>query len=163
MAMPDFDRATLRAELIRDEGLRLKAYRCTAGKRTIGVGRNLDDVGISASETKATGVTIASCIAQGVSRETANLLLDNDIDRCVADLDRKLPWWRTLAPVRQRVLLNMCFNLGVMSLCGFRNTLAMMQAGRFADAAANMLKSKWAGQVGARATRLSKMMRTGAA
>lgn len=160
--MAQYDRAILVAELIRDEGERLKAYRCTAGKRTIGVGRNLDDVGISAEETRALGITAASCIANGITRPHSRALLDSDIVRCEADLDRGLPWWRTLDPVRQRVLLNMCFNLGLKSLKGFVNTLAMVKAGRYADAAANMLKSKWAGQVGQRANRLSAMMKKGA-
>ncbi|WP_062731888.1 glycoside hydrolase family protein [Sphingobium abikonense] len=161
--MPLFDRAALAAELVRDEGERLKVYRCTAGKRTIGVGRNLDDVGISAQETRDLGITLASCIATGITRSQSRALLDNDIARCEADLDRRLRWWRTLDAVRQRILLNMCFNLGIGSLLGFVNTLAMVKAGRYADAAVNMLKSRWAGQVGKRADRLSTMMRTGAA
>jgi lysozyme len=147
--------------LVRDEGERLKVYRCTAGKLTIGVGRNLDDVGISAEESRKLGITTASCIAAGITRSQSRALLDSDIARCEADLDRGLPWWRTLSPVRQRVLLNMCFNLGLKSLLGFTNTLGMVKSGRYADAAANMLKSKWAGQVGNRAKRLSLMMKTG--
>lgn len=161
--MTKYDRATLAVELVRDEGERLQVYRCTENKLTIGVGRNLDDVGISAQETRQLGITTRSCIATGITRTQSRALLDSDIDRCEADLDRRLPWWRTLDPVRQRILLNMCFNLGIKGLEGFVNTLAMIKAGRYADAAVNMLKSKWAGQVGARARRLSAMMRIGAA
>ncbi|MGB3930750.1 MAG: glycoside hydrolase family protein [Sphingobium sp.] len=149
------------SELVRDEGERLKVYLCTANRRTIGVGRNLDDVGISAAETAALGLTVASCVRGGITREQSRALLDNDIRRCEADLDRRLTWWRTLDPVRQRVLVNMCFNLGIKGLLGFVNTLGMVKAGRYADAATNMLKSKWAAQVGKRANRLSEMMRTG--
>ena len=36
--------------LIRHEGLKLFPYQCPAGKTTIGVGRNLDDKGISEKE-----------------------------------------------------------------------------------------------------------------
>lgn len=161
--MAQYDRAILIAELVRDEGERLKFYRCTADKRTIGVGRNLDDVGISSAETRTLGITTASCIAKGITRDQSRALLANDILRCEADLDRGLAWWRTLDAVRQRVLLNMCFNLGLRSLQGFVNTLAMVRAGNYTGAAVNMLKSKWAGQVGQRADRLSAMMRTGAA
>jgi len=132
---------TLSAALVRDEGLRLKPYRCTAGKLTIGVGRNLDDCGISAPEAMA--------------------LLANDIATVERELDAGAPWWRQLSEPRQHVLANMAFNLGTPGLLKFKNTLALMQAGKFDDAAHAMLASKWAGQVGARATRLARQMQTG--
>jgi lysozyme len=156
-----YDRAALTAELIRDENEKLKVYRCTANKRTIGVGRNLDDVGISKAETAALGITVASVCANGLTRPQSRALLTNDIDACERQLDAKLPWWRTLNDVRQRVLLNMCFNLGITRLLPFKNTLAAMEAGRFAAAAAGMRASLWARQVGARAERLAVMMEKG--
>lgn len=131
------------AELERDEGLRLKPYRCSAGRLTIGIGRNLDDVGISVEE--------------------ARHLLHNDIARTAADLDRLLPWWSTLDEVRQRVLLNMAFNMGAAGLAGFRQTLGFVRAGLWGAAADGMLASLWARQVGPRAVRLAEMMRTGQA
>ncbi|SAK15841.1 lysozyme [Burkholderia multivorans] len=139
--MTMFDRKQLIVELSRDEGRRLKPYVDTVGKTTIGVGRNLTDVGI----------TDAEC----------DLLLSNDIDRTVAWLDRNLSWWRQLDAVRQRVVVNMAFNMGG-SLLTFTNTLAAMKRGDYAAAADGMLASKWASQVGARATRLASMMRSGA-
>lgn len=133
----------LLAELTRDEGLRLKPYKCPAGKTTIGIGRNLDDVGISAAE--------------------AEHLCRNDVARVVAELDAALPWWRGLDEVRQRVLANMGFNLGVPGLLGFKNTLRKVKDGDYLGAAQGMLASKWAGQVGPRALRLAQMMRDGGA
>lgn len=156
-----YDRNALKAELVRDEGERLRAYRDTVGKWTIGVGRNLDDVGISSAETAALGITTASAKRDGISQAQSRMLLGDDINRCEKDLDRALPWWRGLDDVRQRVLLNMCFNMGLRTLLGFRNTLAMVERGDYADASLNMLESKWARQVGARAVRLSRMMRHG--
>lgn len=131
----------MRSELIRDEAMRLKPYRDSVGKLTIGVGRNLDDVGISQVE--------------------AAQMLDSDIRRTADALDKALPWWRSLDEVRQRVILNMAFNLGVAGLLGFKNTLAAVQAGKYDDAAAGMLASKWARQVGDRARRLANMMVAG--
>lgn len=156
-----YDRAALRAELIRDEGVRLQVYRCTAGKLTIGVGRNLDDVGISAEETAALGLTVAICRNHGVTRAQAEALLNSDIDKVEQQLDRSLSWWRQLNDARQRVLLNMAFNLGTAGLLGFKNTLAMVRDADYAGAARNMLLSKWAKQVGARSQRLAAMMRDG--
>ena len=123
------------------EGERLKPYRCTAGKMTIGVGRNLDDRGITAAESA--------------------YLLGNDIDDSYAALLRALPWVAHLCEVRQRVLLDMAFNLGIKGLLTFKNTLATIQAGDYRKAGPMMLDSRWAGQVGKRADRLSTMMVTG--
>lgn len=131
----------LKSELKRDEGVRVKPYRDTVGKLTIGVGRNLDDVGISEAE--------------------ADFLLETDIARAVASLDKNIPWWRALTDSRQRVLINMAFNMGIGSLLGFKNTLSMIQSGRYSEAADAMLESKWAKQVGDRANRLAEMMRIG--
>jgi lysozyme len=130
-------------ELTRDEGLRLKPYKCTAGKTTIGIGRNLDDVGITRAEAEA--------------------LCRNDVARVEAELDARLPWWRGLGEVRQRVIANMAFNLGTDGLLKFKNTLRHVEAGEYLAAAQGMLASKWATQVGPRAVRLAQMMRDGGA
>jgi len=131
----------LSEDLERDEGLRLKPYADTVGKLTIGVGRNLDDVGISEVE--------------------ARMMLQEDIRRATRGLDSRLPWWRSLCDERQDVLVNMAFNLGLSRLLGFKGTLAKMQAKDWAGAAAEMLDSAWAKQVGGRARRLSEQMRRG--
>jgi lysozyme len=156
-----FDRALMREELIRDEGERLKAYRDTVGKWTIGVGRNLDDCGIFPHEAAALGITTASVKANGITKEQSAALLDSDIDRVTDGLDKKLPWWRKLDPVRQRVVINMAFNMGTDGLLGFKNTLRMIDQRDYAGASQGMLASKWARQVGARAARLATMMRQG--
>jgi lysozyme len=123
-----------------DEGFRLKPYHDSVGKLTIGVGRNLDDVGISASE--------------------ADFLLVNDLDEAERSARRLLPNFDALSDVRRAVILNMAFNLGETRLAGFVNTLEAIREGRWDDAAAGMLASKWAKQVGARAVRLAASMQT---
>ena len=135
------DRAAMTRQLRLHEGERLKPYRCTAGKLTIGVGRNLDD--------------------RGITREESAMLLANDIAAEERELLRALPWVATLDEVRQRVLLDMSFNMGLVGLLGFKRTLATIQAGEYQAAATMMLDSKWAKQVGQRAERLSRMMATG--
>ena len=130
-------------DLIRDEALRLKPYFDTATppRMTIGVGRNLGD--------------------RGISRAEAYYMLTNDIEGVVADLDQHVPWWTALTPPRQRVLANMCFNMGIQRLLGFSNMLAHAHAGEYANAADDMLASLWARQVGSRASRLATTMREG--
>ena len=132
----------IKEQLVRHEGLRLRPYRCTAGKLTIGIGRNLDDCGISQSE--------------------AYVMLINDIMNCEKQLQAKIPdIYNGLDEVRKSVLLNMCFNLGISGLLGFKNTLEFIKVGDWERAANNMLVSRWAKQVGRRAIELSELMRKG--
>lgn len=163
--MDPLNREVLKAELRIDEGEKLRVYKCTEGFDTIGCGRNLDAVGLSIAEQLALGCTVAEVKKKGITKAQSDLLLDNDIDRSMADLDRYLPWWRTLDPVRQRVLVNMCFNMGIgngrKGLTSFRNTLRYIKEGNYSHAADNMLASKWARQVGNRAKRLAELMRLG--
>lgn len=140
----------LAVELERDEGKKLKLYKDSMGIWSIGIGRNLQDKGISEAEMM--------------------FMLKNDIAEHIELLDRHLPWWRQLDEVRQRVIANMAFNLGVGpsdeqpkgKLLTFKNTLAAMARGDYEAAANGMSSSAWAQQVGIRATRLVEMMRSGA-
>lgn len=136
------DIETLKRELIRDESCKLLPYLDSVGKVTIGVGRNLSDKGITMS--------------------TAMAMLDDDVAETMTELDREVPWWRTLDPVRQRVLANMCFNMGWPRLKGFMLMLAALRDGNYHKAAEEMLSSRWAIQVGQRAERLAEMMERGA-
>lgn len=135
------DLAQLRSDLERDEGCICHPYRDTVGKLTIGIGRNLDDRGITESE--------------------ARHLLDNDIARFVDELNRRLPWWSGLSEPRQRALANMAFNLGTDGLLGFKRMLDAMRAGDFVKASEEALDSKWARQVGQRAGRISTLIKEG--
>jgi lysozyme len=132
---------TLRDQLLRDEGVRLKVYQDSEGVPTIGVGRNLRDRGISLTE--------------------AEMLLDNDIAAVRAEVLANIPWSRGMDEVRRAVLENMCFNLGLKGLLGFTKTLAAMEDGNWYVAAAHMMESRWAKQVGIRAERLSEQLRSG--
>lgn len=132
--------------LMRHEGSKKKGdrhipYMDTVGKITIGYGRNLTDRGISESE--------------------ARYLLQNDITEHVNELKQAIHWFHALDNVRQEVLANMAFNLGVPGLLKFKNTLASVEEGNYQTAAHGMLDSKWARQVGSRATELARVMETG--
>ena len=143
------DDALLSKELRRDEGVEYRAYLDTVGVPTVGVGRNLNAKPLPA------GWTYPLTDAQ------VDELLADDIGDVFKDLDRALPWWRKMSYARQRVIANMCFNLGMPRLLGFKNTLAAMEQGRYTTAAAGMMASRWADQVGKRAERLAEMMVTG--
>lgn len=132
------------AELRRDEGTVASAYQDSLGYWTIGVGRLID---------KRKGGKL--------SNDEIDYLLANDITRFVNELDKKHPWWRELNPVRQRVIVNMTFNMGIGWITEFKNTVAAIKRGDYKAAAAGMRASLWAKQVKGRATRLAKMMETG--
>ena len=134
------NKAKLIAQLSIDEGFRAKPYRCTAGKLTIGYGRNLDDVGVSVAE--------------------AEMMLNEDIKEVVLQLE-SMPHYRQLNDVRQNVLCNMGFNLGIPRLMMFKNMWSALAYRDYKKAAAEMLDSRWAKQVGERADRLAEEMRTG--
>lgn len=114
--------------LIRHEGFMSKPYEDTTGHITIGVGRNLDSVGLS--------------------RDEVLYLLNNDIERCDRELRHNFRWYLTLCRVRQDALINLCFNLGITRLLTFKKALAAMEQGNFELAAEEFLDSKWAKQVG---------------
>lgn len=126
------------------EGRVAHAYQDSLGFWTIGVGHLID---------KAKGGRLPEPIIDA--------LLDLDIYEHATELEKALPWVKNLDGARRAVLVDMAFNLGVAGLLGFKNTLKAVQEGRWADASAGMLASKWATQVKGRATRLAKMMETG--
>lgn len=131
---------SLEDQLILHEGLKLRTYRCPAGYWTVGVGRNL--------ETK------------GLSKEEALFLLRNDIREITEQLER-LGWYRALDPIRQKVIIDMAFNLGLSGLSSFKHMIQALNCYDYNTAAVEMINSLWYQQVGKRAVRLAEMMRTG--
>ena len=127
--------------LIKHEGLRLKPYNDTVGKLTVGVGRNLYDVGISKDE--------------------AMYLLNNDIEKVLFQCSKEFPWLPNLTDARKDVIYSMAFNLGMFGLLKFKKFLEAVAHGDYEEAKLEMLNSRWAMQVGNRAIELSKMMETG--
>ena len=130
-------------QLKRHEGVRTHAYQCTANMTTVGVGRNIDEDG-----------------GLGLSVDEIEFLLKNDIKRCKQELIT-LPWFPEIDSVRQDALINLCFNLGITRLLGFKNALNAMSVGDYEKAAEEFLDSRWAVQVGNRALDVAHMIRTG--
>jgi lysozyme len=128
-------------QLIRHEGMELKPYKCTSDKLTIGVGRNLQDVGIT--------------------KEEALVLLENDVKNVEQQLKHYMPWSETLDPVRRAALINFVFNVGIGTALKFENAMAALKQSDYDIAAAELLNSRWSTQVGSRAQELAAQMRTG--
>ena len=137
----DYSTDDLVEQLIEHEGMELMPYRCTAEKLTIGVGRNIED--------------------RGISEDEARYLLANDIAIVEEEILKRQPVVSTLDPVRQRVLVDMAFNLGMPTLMKFQKMWDAIEEEDWDEASAQMLDSRWARQVGRRADRLADAMRSG--
>ncbi|MDY0327551.1 MAG: glycoside hydrolase family protein [Arcobacteraceae bacterium] len=131
----------LKDSIKKHEGLQLKIYTCPAGKLTIGYGRNVED--------------------RGITQKEANILLENDILDIKLELEDKLPLFKFLDDVRQNVLVEMAFNLGIKGLLQFKKTLEYISLKDYDNASKEMLNSKWANQVGKRAITLSNLLKKG--
>lgn len=147
------DYAKLEAQLRVDEAVRRRRYLDNAKppRWTIGVGHNIDADPHYPYQLTDEPLTDAQI----------DTLLGRDIAAAVSALDQYANWWRAMEEPRQRVLANMCFNMGWSRLAGFVNTLDAMHKSQYAAAAAGMRASLWASQVGDRAERLAKIMETG--
>jgi len=131
----------LRASIKKHEGLKLKPYRDSKNILSIGWGRNLEQVGISESE--------------------AEILLSNDIANATYDLYHFLPWVQGIDDVSKAVLIEMCFNMGIENLLGFREFLEAVKMGDREKASKCMLDSLWANQVHGRSNDLAFSMEKG--
>ena len=126
--------------LKRHEGLRLKPYLCTADQLTIGYGRNLESMGIS--------------------RYEAEVMLVSDIERCYNELE-VFGWFVGLDVVRQEAMVDLLFNLGLPRFLGFKKMIRHLSNKEYSQAAAELLNSRYAIQVGDRANELAYMLERG--
>lgn len=136
--MIDFDQ--LSKELKRDEGFVATVYTCSEGKLTVGYGHNIQDV--------------------PMPEPIAEKLLNSDIGQAIAQCEQ-WGWFFSLDGVRQRVIVNMVFNIGFHGVGKFKKMIDALEHGLYNVAADEMVNSRWYGQVGDRAKRLVEMMRNG--
>tara|TARA_R100001244_G_scaffold43327_3_gene38935 strand:- start:13237 stop:13650 length:414 start_codon:yes stop_codon:yes gene_type:complete len=123
------------------EGIKLNLYLCSAKKRSIGIGRNLDDIGISEDE--------------------AEYLLKNDIAEATKQLLNAFPWMSKFNDARISAMINFTFNVGIGTVRKFSNTIEYLKNEDWEAAADEMMNSKWAEQVGDRAIQITEQIRTG--
>jgi len=134
----------LKQLLIKHEAEVNHAYKDSEGYWTIGVGHLID---------KRKGGSI--------SHKISMLILDDDVNEKLGQCDREFDWFDELDETRKIVVLDMVFNLGIDGFKEFKKTVKYIADGDYAEASVEMLDSKWASQVGKRATELSNMMRLG--
>jgi len=138
--MDTFNLVKLQKELEQDEGRRNKPYPDSEGILTIGVGYNLE---------------------KGLPDTIIDQLFCLSTNEAIEDAESLFKGYKDLTAARQRVVVNMAFNLGRSRLKGFKKMIQAVRDHKWEEAAAEMLDSKWHDDVGKRAERLAKMMRDG--
>ena len=148
-------------QLVLHEGLELLPYKDSLGIDTIGIGRNLEHRGLSEAELAHIGKDISDICEWGITKEQAYYLAENDIKIVEEEVCKAHPCVVELDEIRQRVIIDMAFNMGVPRLNKFVKMWKAIDEQDFAEAKVQMLDSRWANQVGNRAVRLSNAMETG--
>ena len=156
MERKELDTNELVQRFVLHEGCVLTPYKCPAGYLTIGVGRNLETNPLTSEEKKVCGD-----YPRGITKNAAFYLLRNDIEKVKRECSKNIPFFYNLDPERQYALLDMCFNLGIKRLLGFRLMLEAMGVGNWKRAADECLHSKYAKQTGIRARRIANTIKTG--
>lgn len=126
--------------ITQNEGYRQYMYKDTEGIWTIGIGFNLEE-----------GFTLYEC----------QLILEHRIQKLIGQLQLRVPAFRGLNYARQVVLIDMAYNLGMEGLLKFKKMLNAIEKNDWEEAAEELLDSKYATQVGRRATRNAQILRTG--
>ena len=124
-----------------NEGYRQFTYLCPAQKWTVGIGFNLDDVGLSHEESRV----ILKMRLRAIESQLSQLLHGYDAHN----------------DARQAALADMAYQMGVNGLLKFKRSLAYMAAIDYDSAADEFLNSNWAKQTPIRAKKVTEMIRTG--
>ena len=149
-------------KLIAAEGLKLQVYKDTLGIDTIGIGRNLEDRGITKQELDELDIpSIDHVYEYGITEADAVYLATNDVQIVEKELSNAHPCVDGLDSVRQLVLMDMAFNMGVPRLCKFKKMWNAIHEEDFATASKEMLDSRWANQVKSRSVKLANAMHNG--
>ena len=156
-----YERSELVKMIALHEGLRLQVYQDHLGIDTIGIGRNLEDRGITDGELSFINKTMEDIYEIGLTEEEAYYLCMNDIAIVEKELLANKPIVNQLNDVRQMVLIDMAFNMGVPRLLKFKNMWMAIEKVNYPLACEEMIDSRWANQVGNRAMKLSLAMKNG--
>ena len=128
----------IRDMLVRHEGIRTYPYYCSENKLTLGIGRNIQQ--------------------NGISEEEAYYLLENDIKRVMSNLDKSFHMWRCFPKKARLVCIDMAFQMGIAGFLGFKKTIALMQLGMWLEASEELLDSRYAVQTPNRAAYNSRQL-----
>ena len=134
----------LREQLKIDEGVKYEVYKDHLGYPTFGIGHLV----VEGDEEHGKPV------GTPVSEDRVNAVFESDVQKFVSESKKVFPNLDDLPEEAQQVIVNMCFNMGAPRLSKFKKFIAAVNDGNWSTAAVEMMDSRWATQVGARAERL---------
>lgn len=152
-------------EMLRfDEGLKLSVYKDTEGFWTVGIGHLL-------TKNPSKEVAIQE-LDKLVGRKTGGVIMQNEAEKIFASdvsvAEKGILGNSVLAPVykslddeRKKALINMVFQMGVLGVAGFKNSMRLLLDKKWNDAAVNLKQSKWYKQTTNRATRVISVFEKG--
>lgn len=152
----------IRQYIIANEGWHQSAYLDTAGIPTIGVGFNLLRSDARA-KVEALGLDYDDVLNRRCTLSDAHIesLLQQDVEKAIAAAMALVPGWEALSLPRKKVLADMAFNLGAGGLAKFTRFLAAVNRCDWQAAEAEIVNSRYYGQVGARGKRNAAAIRNG--
>lgn len=130
--------ATLFADIKQAEGWKPEAYQDSVGVWTIGYGTNLQEL------------TINRTLGEQWLQERV-LQSEHEAQR--------FEWYARLNAPRKRAIVELIYNMGLRRFVGFIRMIGALDRGNYGLAATELMTSKYASQVGVRATRLAAMLR----
>lgn len=95
-----------------------------------------------------------------VSQERIMDIFQKDVDIAIADTRRIFKDFDNFLPKLKEILVNMCFNLGFVRFSKFKKMIKAVENQDYKKVAKEMVDSKWYGQVGNRAKRLVKRVKS---
>ena len=140
----------LREQLKVDEGVKYEIYKDHLGYPTFGIGHLITENDPEHNKTVGTEI----------SEDRVNEVFESDVAKFVSEAKILFPDLDELPDVAQQVIVNMAFNMGRPRLSKFKNFIAGVNDRDWVRAAEEMMDSRWADQVGARATRLRNLILT---
>ena len=138
-------------QIKRHEGEVLNIYEDSLGYKTLGVGH------LCQPEDPEYDWAVGT----SVSQEVVDMYYEDDFDKHYMEAIHVFGSredWDELPEVIQRVLVNMCFNLGGSRLSKFRNMLKACRNHDWKEMAVQMEDSRWYRQVGRRSKELQDMV-----
>lgn len=151
---------TLIDQLTKHEGIRYTAYSDTVGKKTIGIGFNLDSNQKLAKQLFTKWKLDFDAVYNGTVKltdEQVKELFKHSLAFAISVAESYIEDFDKQPDAVKEVVINMAFNLG-NKLHDFKKTKQFIETKQYKKAAKEMLNSKWAKQVKDRAKELSDKM-----
>ncbi len=146
----------LMEEIAEHEGKILHCYECSEGYKTIGVGHKVLESDLENGLNVFGAYDSDVPEDQTITEERCQELFAEDVDTAIKGCERIYKNWDSFPEEFQRILINMCFQLGAGGLSKFKNMNAAAEEMAYGQVALEMEDSRWARQTPHRMEALKK-------